>query len=97
MRTYLRLLGYLRPYRLRFSMALACMVIYALMSAMALGMISPFMQVLFERVGQEPARSVALPGPAAPPPALELAREPLRVDNLGRWGELIRRAPGARC
>ncbi|MEK7823902.1 MAG: ABC transporter ATP-binding protein [Candidatus Eisenbacteria bacterium] len=89
MRTYLRLLGYLRPYRLRFAMAVGCMVIYALMSAMALGMISPLMQVLFERVGQEQVRSLALPGPAAPSPTRELAREPLRVDNLARWPERV--------
>jgi subfamily B ATP-binding cassette protein MsbA len=89
-RTYLRLLGYLRPYRVRFAMALACMVIYALMSAMALGMISPFMQVLFERAGQEPARSVAPPGPAAGALTPELARTPLRFENLTRWPELVR-------
>jgi subfamily B ATP-binding cassette protein MsbA len=89
-RSYLRLLGYLRPYRIRFAMAVACMVIYALMSAMALGMISPFMQVLFERVGQEQVGSLALPGPAAPSPTLELAREPLRIGNLERWPELVR-------
>ena len=65
------------------------MVIYALMSAMALGMISPLMQVLFERVGQEQVRSLALPGPAAPSPTRELAREPLRVDNLARWPERV--------
>jgi subfamily B ATP-binding cassette protein MsbA len=89
-RTYLRLLGYLRPYRLRFGTAVACMVIYALMSAIALGMISPFMQVLFERAGQEQVGSVAQPGQAARSATLELAREPLRLDNLGRWSELVR-------
>ncbi len=90
MRTYLRLLGYLRPYRLRFAMALGCMVTYALMSAIALGMISPFMQVLFERVGEEQVRSLALPGQASPARTLEWAREPLRFDNTSRWPQLLR-------
>ena len=49
MKTYLRLLAYLRPYRGRLAIALACMVVYAAMSAVSLGMISPFMRILFER------------------------------------------------
>jgi subfamily B ATP-binding cassette protein MsbA len=89
-RTYLRLLGYLRPYRLRLAMALACMVIYALMSAMAIGMISPFMQVLFERVGQESAQSVTPAAARATSLTLDLAREPLRLDDLARWPALMR-------
>jgi ATP-binding cassette, subfamily B, bacterial MsbA len=90
MHTYLRLLGYLRPYRLRFVMALGCMVTYALMSAVALGLISPFMQVLFERVGDDRVQSLALPGQSSPAHTLELAREPLRMDNLTRWPGLLR-------
>ena len=49
MRAYLRLLSYLRPYRGRLVGALACMVLYAAMSGMSLGLIAPFMRVLFER------------------------------------------------
>jgi len=90
MRTYLRLLRYLQPYRARFAVALACMVVYALMSALALGMISPFMQVLFERNGDGQVRSLALPGHTSPAHMLELAREPLRADNVTRWPQLIR-------
>ncbi len=90
MKTYLRLLGYLRPYRARFATALGCMVIYALMSAIALGMISPFMQVLFERVGDQQVQSLALPGQSNPGRTLELAREPFRTDNVLRWPELVR-------
>lgn len=71
-------------------MALACMVIYALMSAMAVGMISPFMQVLFERVGQESAQAVAAPGAETLSPTLALAREPLRLDHLARWPAQMR-------
>ena len=90
MRTYLRLLRYLKPYRARFAVALACMVIYALMSALALGMISPFMQVLFERTGDGQVRSLALPGHTSPARMLELAREPFRTDNVTRWPQLVR-------
>jgi subfamily B ATP-binding cassette protein MsbA len=90
MRTYLRLLGYLRPYRARFALALGCMVVYALMSALALGMISPFMQVLFERAGDGEVRSLALPGHTTPARMIELSHEPFRADNLTRWPELVR-------
>ena len=90
MRTYLRLLRYLAPYRARFALALGCMVVYALMSALALGMISPFMQVLFERVGDQQVQSLALPGQTTPARMLELAREPFRADNLTRWPQLVR-------
>jgi len=51
MKTYLRLLGYLKPYRTRLALALLCMVLYALMSAVSLGMVAPFMRILFERTG----------------------------------------------
>jgi subfamily B ATP-binding cassette protein MsbA len=90
MRTYLRLLGYLGPYRARFALALGCMVVYALMSAIALGMTSPFMQVLFGRVGDRQVQSLALPGQGDPQRTAELAREPFRADNLARWHLLVR-------
>ncbi|OGF15272.1 MAG: hypothetical protein A2W00_06705 [Candidatus Eisenbacteria bacterium RBG_16_71_46] len=69
MRTYLRLLGFLRPYGGRLAAAIACMILYAATSALSLGMISPFMQVLFERraapVSTAPAAAVAA-APARP-------------------------------
>ncbi len=90
-RTYLRLLGYLRPYRVRFGIAIGCMVLYALMSALALGMISPFMQVLFERAGQpQAAASQLAPAVTTGSSDVALAREPLRIDNLLRWPTLVR-------
>ncbi|HYM80119.1 MAG TPA: ABC transporter ATP-binding protein [Candidatus Limnocylindria bacterium] len=90
MRVYLRLLGYLRPYRGRLALALLCMTVYALSTAVSLGMISPFMQVLFERTGREPVGTLALPGQAQPGRTLEVAREPLRADNLVRWPAVLR-------
>jgi subfamily B ATP-binding cassette protein MsbA len=64
MRVYRRLLRYLGPYRLRLLTALACMVVYAAMSAISLGFVAPFMKVLFERA--RPAVTTVAPGgPAA--------------------------------
>ena len=54
MRTYARLLRGLGPYRLRLAVALACMGVYAAMNFLSLGMIAPFMTVLFERGGTGP-------------------------------------------
>ncbi|MBI1795940.1 MAG: ABC transporter ATP-binding protein [Candidatus Eisenbacteria bacterium] len=90
MGTYLRLLTYLRPYRARFTAALACMVLYAVMSAVSLGTISPFMQVLFERVGRARVESIALPGATAPAEREALAREPFRAADIARWPALLR-------
>ena len=90
MQTYLRLLAYLRPYRIRFAAALGCMVVYALMSAIALGMISPFMQVLFDRTGDHHVESLSLPGQTTAIRTFELAREPFRGDNLLRWPQMVR-------
>jgi subfamily B ATP-binding cassette protein MsbA len=74
-KTYLRLLGYLRPYRARLTLALACMVFYAVMSAASLGMVAPFMRILFEHSGT--AVPVAIPGaPAVAAPA---------ADRLAGW------------
>jgi subfamily B ATP-binding cassette protein MsbA len=48
MRLFLRLLGYVRPYWRRLLAALACMAVFALLSGVTLGMILPFINVLFE-------------------------------------------------
>jgi subfamily B ATP-binding cassette protein MsbA len=69
-KTYLRLLGYLRPYRTRLLLALLCMVLYALTSAVSLGLVAPFMRILFERGG------AALTGVAALAPG---------ADRLAGW------------
>jgi len=68
-KAYVRLLGYLRPYLGRLSAAILCMVLYAAMSGASLGMISPFMQVLFA------ARAPAAAAPAVP--QAEVAAAPL--------------------
>src|SRR5580765_7750583 len=73
MNVYLRLLGYLRPYRMRLFTAIGCMVLYAAMSAISLGFVAPFMRVLFERAPAATAVSPATGGAAqapgaAPPP-----------------------------
>ena len=61
MRSYLRLLRYLAPYRGQLIAAIACMVLYAAMSGASLGVVGPFMRVLFE-----PSRAVQSVAPVAP-------------------------------
>ncbi len=66
------------------------MVLYALTTTVSLGMISPFMQVLFERTGQARVGGLPLPGQADPARTLALANEPLRGGNVARWPALLR-------
>jgi subfamily B ATP-binding cassette protein MsbA len=99
MRSYLRLLGYLKPYGARLALALSCTVVYAAMNAATIGMVSPFMKVLFSDSGVHEAAHSTTGGAAAPlasrPPARVVAAEnldqvlpgwprPLR-DLAGRW------------
>jgi ATP-binding cassette, subfamily B, bacterial MsbA len=83
MKTYLRLLRYLRPYLGRFAVALACMGVFGLTNFVSLGMISPLMSVLFR---QGAGAHVALPASApigAVPGGVQL---PARISELGeRW------------
>jgi subfamily B ATP-binding cassette protein MsbA len=85
MRDYLRLLGYLGPYRRRLAAALFWMLVFGVMSGASLGMISPFMQVLFSRPSAD-----GLAASAPTPQAVALAREPFRLDQPARWPELAR-------
>ncbi len=57
MRIYLRLLRYARPHAARLALALTCLFLFAVTSGVSVGLVSPFMRVLFS------------PGAAAPPPA----------------------------
>src|SRR5262245_53238997 len=82
MRTYLRLLGYLRPYRARLVGAIVFMVIYAITTTASLGLVSPFMRVLFER----PGAGAPAPPPASAPPAAAHATDPFR------WPSFLRQA-----
>ena len=100
-RTYLRLLGYLRPYSGRLAIALLCMVLYAATSAVSLGMVVPLMGVLFERMTpQKPAATATVnPSPggsrAAVPdvPALPVALPGTapHADRLAGWPGPLRR------
>ena len=66
MRDYLRLLRTLGPYRGRLVAAIACMVLYAAMSGVSLGLVGPFMRVLFEPPAAAPVTSpISSAGPAA--------------------------------
>jgi subfamily B ATP-binding cassette protein MsbA len=86
MRTYLRLLGYLRPYRVRLAAAIGCMVVYAAMAAISLGLIAPAMRVLFER--SAPATAVAsAPAPPAHPAPPHAGRTSGWPAPLRAWAE----------
>ena len=88
MRSYLRLLAYLRPYTTALASALVCMALYATMNFASLGMISPLMSVLFERPapGAVEAPAVALSGPDG----AVAARPARRGDRLPGWPEPLR-------
>jgi subfamily B ATP-binding cassette protein MsbA len=49
MRLYLRLLSYLSPYKKQFVLAIICMLFLAVFSGASLGVIAPFMKVLFSQ------------------------------------------------
>ncbi|NOT33948.1 MAG: ABC transporter ATP-binding protein [Candidatus Eisenbacteria bacterium] len=69
MKLYLRLLGYLAPYRARLLIAMFWMLIYAVSSTVTISMVSPLLQVMFER-GRTATRA-----PIGPPPgSVEAAR-----------------------
>jgi len=89
-RLYSRLLGYLRPYRAPLAMAIACMVLYALTTTVSLSMVSPFMQVLFERTGAAPTLGVTPGAQADPARVVALAQEPLRARDPARWPMVLR-------
>jgi subfamily B ATP-binding cassette protein MsbA len=89
MKSYLRLLRYLRPYRARLAVALACMAIFAATSFVSLGMISPLMSVLFRPGAGAPAAMTAPAPLTAVPAGVQL---PARISELGeRW--IVRASP----
>ena len=68
MSDFLRLLSFLRPYRVRMSMAIACMVLYALANTVAISLVQPLMAVMFTSMGS-PSGSPPLAAPLALPTA----------------------------
>ncbi len=61
MTVYIRLLSYLRPHARRVAAALTCVVLFALTSGVSIGLVSPFMRVLFS------GRAAPAPVPVAAP------------------------------
>jgi len=60
MKLFLRLIGYVRPHWRRLTAALVCMAVFALLSGVSLGMILPFVNVLFEDEGLVSSGGTAL-------------------------------------
>ncbi len=89
MRSYLRLLRYLRPYLARFVVALACMALFGAMNFVSLGMISPLMSVLF---GQGASARVAMTSPTPLSAVQSAVPVAARISELGeRW--IVRASP----
>jgi subfamily B ATP-binding cassette protein MsbA len=88
MRSYLRLLAYMRPYARVLIAALALMALYAAMNFASLGMISPLMSVLFERAERGGVASSAVV--TALPHAGTTGARPGGVDRLPGWPEPLR-------
>ena len=93
MRAYLRLLGYLKPYRLRLAGALACMAVFAAMSAISLGLVAPFMRVLFEQGARPTAAAPATPaaGVTGAAAAVGAAGASADAERLSAWPAPLRR------
>jgi ATP-binding cassette, subfamily B, bacterial MsbA len=88
-RSYLRLLRYLRPYLGRFVLALACMALFGVMNFVSLGMISPVMSVLF---GQGARAQVAMTAPTPLGAVQSAVPAAARISDLGeRW--IVRARP----
>jgi len=73
MRVFFRLLGYVKPHWRKLTLALACMTMFAFFSGFSIGMISPFIQVLFRQptqaqraeLRQEPSVNISSAGDLA--------------------------------
>ena len=81
MKTYLRLLGYVRRYRAKLGLALLCMAIYAATSMFSVSAVSPFLQLFFLKphatAGGAPLH---LTGLSWMPPAMRGALEAMVLD-----------------
>jgi len=81
MKTYLRLLGYVRPYRLQLAAALACMAVYAATSMFSVSAVSPFLQLFFLKPHAAPgAPAPHLSGLAWMPAGMRSALETMVLD-----------------
>ncbi len=99
MRAFPRLLGYLRPYAPRLSVAILCMALYAAASGLTIGLFSPFLQILFAPAATN-VSAVAPGAPAAGPAAVpgagvsgEAARSLVaqaKFGSLDRWPRFLR-------
>ena len=87
MTTTQRLLSHLRPYAPRLGAALLCMALFAASSGLALGLFSPFLQILFA----PPDAQVTAGAPAAPPGGAPAVAGGLAgAVGGGGWGNLDR-------
>ena len=86
MNRYLRILGYLRPYRSVFLLAVAATSIFAALDAFSLALLIPFLRTLFSGSGETAA---AAPEPATEPDLLDRVMD----GTVGRFVDMS--APAA--
>ena len=65
MNLYFRLLGYLRPYRVRMAFAIVCMVVYSFTSTIQIKLVEPFTSLMFSRPVAAGATATPAAGAAA--------------------------------
>jgi subfamily B ATP-binding cassette protein MsbA len=75
MKLYLRLISHIKPYWKQFGLAVICMWLLALFSGVSLGMIAPFIKVLFSRTQENAALSA---------PAIQ-GFSPAQIKDLAFW------------
>jgi subfamily B ATP-binding cassette protein MsbA len=81
MKTYLRLLRYVRVYRARLAIALACMAVYAATSMFSVSAVSPFLQLFFVKAHAAPgAPAPHLSGLSWMPGSMRAALETMVLD-----------------
>jgi hypothetical protein len=81
-----RLLSHLKPYAPRLGAALLCMALFAASSGLALGLFSPFLQILFA----PPDAQVSARASAGVPDTLAAAGGLAGMVGGGSWGNLDR-------
>ncbi|MGH7742598.1 MAG: ABC transporter ATP-binding protein, partial [Candidatus Eiseniibacteriota bacterium] len=80
MKTYLRLLQYVRVYRVKLGVALACMAVYAATSMFSVSAVSPFLQLFFVKAHAAPAAVPHLTGLSWMPAGMRGALEAMVLD-----------------
>jgi subfamily B ATP-binding cassette protein MsbA len=80
---YFRLLGYLRPYRVRMAFAIFCMVVYSFTATIQIKLVEPFTSLMFSRPAAT-AAATGSPVSGMPLPAIPIAA-PKGLASFQAW------------